>query len=101
MLSGDNEKSQSTEPFSLAGSGCAYLTTAASVVRKSIAIPGLLLASMAGGRAAMKLGTPGYDPFSPAGANFNATVDATVRDPISGTPAHRANLCEVRPVAVS
>ena len=49
----------------------------------------------------MKLGTPGYDPFSPAGANFNATVDATVRDPISGTPAHRANLCEVRPVAVS
>ena len=34
-----------------------------------------------------------------AGANFNRTVDATVRDPISGTPAHRANLCEVRPSA--
>jgi anaerobic selenocysteine-containing dehydrogenase len=48
-----------------------------------------------------ELGIPGYDPFSPDGANFNVTVDATVRDPISGTPAHRANLCEIRPVAVS
>jgi len=43
----------------------------------------------------------GYDPFSPAGANFNATVDPTVRDPISGTPAHRANLCQIVPVAMS
>jgi anaerobic selenocysteine-containing dehydrogenase len=46
-----------------------------------------------------ELGLPGYDPFSPEGANFNRTVDATIRDPISGTPAHRANLCEVRPAA--
>jgi len=38
----------------------------------------------------------GYDPFSADGANFNATVDPEVRDPISGTPAHRSNLCEVR-----
>ena len=30
------------------------------------------------------------------GANFNGMVDATVRDPISGTPEHRANLCEIR-----
>jgi anaerobic selenocysteine-containing dehydrogenase len=44
-----------------------------------------------------ELGVPGYDPFSPEGANFNRTVDATIRDPISGTPAHRSNLCEVRP----
>jgi len=42
------------------------------------------------------LGAPGYDPFSPDGANFNGTVDAGVRDPISGTPGHRANLCEIR-----
>ncbi|MCC7274601.1 MAG: molybdopterin-dependent oxidoreductase [Alphaproteobacteria bacterium] len=47
-------------------------------------------------QACDELGAPGYDPFSPEGANFNATVDATVRDPISGTPSHRANLCEVR-----
>ena len=43
-----------------------------------------------------ELQAPGYDPFSPEGANFNATVDPSVRDPISGTPAHRSNLCEVR-----
>jgi anaerobic selenocysteine-containing dehydrogenase len=43
-----------------------------------------------------ELAAPGYDPFSPAGANFNLTVDATDRDPISGTPSHRANLCEIR-----
>ena len=30
---------------------------------------------------------------------FNLTVDATMRDPISGTPEHRANLCEVRSLA--
>jgi anaerobic selenocysteine-containing dehydrogenase len=45
------------------------------------------------------VGAPGYDPFSSEGANFNATVDPAIRDPISGTPAHRANLCEVRPIA--
>jgi len=43
-----------------------------------------------------ELGVSGYDPFSPQGANFNGTVDATIRDPISGTPSHRANLCDVR-----
>jgi anaerobic selenocysteine-containing dehydrogenase len=42
------------------------------------------------------LGAPGYKAFSPEGANFNLTVDPTVRDPVSGTPSHRANLCEVR-----
>jgi anaerobic selenocysteine-containing dehydrogenase len=46
-----------------------------------------------------EVGAPSYDPFSPDGANFNATVDPTVRDPISGTPTHRANLCQVRLVA--
>jgi hypothetical protein len=30
----------------------------------------------------------GYDPFSSQGANFNGTVDAAIRDPISGTPSH-------------
>jgi anaerobic selenocysteine-containing dehydrogenase len=50
-------------------------------------------------QACAELGERGYDPFSDDGANFNRTVDATIRDPISGTPAHRANLCEVRPSA--
>jgi anaerobic selenocysteine-containing dehydrogenase len=40
---------------------------------------------------------PGYDPFSTAGANFNRTVDPASRDPVSGTPGHRAGVCEVRP----
>jgi anaerobic selenocysteine-containing dehydrogenase len=39
---------------------------------------------------------PAYDPFSPTGSNFNLTVDPSVRDPISGTVSHRANLCQVR-----
>jgi hypothetical protein len=43
-----------------------------------------------------ELGVTGYDLFTPEGANFNRTVDATVRDPVSGTPTHRANLCEIR-----
>ena len=42
------------------------------------------------------LGAAAYDPFSPDGANFNGTVDTSLRDPISGTPAHRTNLCELR-----
>lgn len=42
-------------------------------------------------------GAPGYDPFTPSGSNFNATVNPTARDPIGGTPALRANLCEIRP----
>ena len=47
-------------------------------------------------QACPELSAAGYDPFSLQGANFNATVDPRVRDPISGTPSHRANLCEVR-----
>jgi anaerobic selenocysteine-containing dehydrogenase len=46
-------------------------------------------------QACDELGEPGHDPFSVGGSNFNATVDATRRDPIGGTPAHRGNVCEV------
>jgi hypothetical protein len=53
---------------------------------------------MVGGTRAEILGVKGYDPFSPEGANFNGTIDA-IRDPISGTPAHRANVCEMRVAA--
>lgn len=48
-----------------------------------------------------ELAANGYDPFSAEGANFNATVDPTARDPISGTPAHRSNLCQITRVAAS
>jgi anaerobic selenocysteine-containing dehydrogenase len=43
-----------------------------------------------------ELGAGDSDPFNPNGTNFNLTVDATVRDPVSGTPSHRSNLCEVQ-----
>jgi anaerobic selenocysteine-containing dehydrogenase len=47
-----------------------------------------------------ELDASGYDPFSAQGSNFNLTVDPTVRDPISGTTAHRSGRCEVaRPAA--
>jgi anaerobic selenocysteine-containing dehydrogenase len=47
------------------------------------------------------VGTPGYDPFGPMGANFNLLVDPAALDPVSGTASHRAYLCEIRPVACS
>jgi hypothetical protein len=48
-------------------------------------------------QACAELGLPAYDLYSPEGSNFNFTVDATIRDPVSGTPEHRANLCQVSP----
>jgi anaerobic selenocysteine-containing dehydrogenase len=45
-----------------------------------------------------ELGIADSDPADPNGSNFNLTVDAAMRDPISGTPSHRFNMCEVRPV---
>jgi anaerobic selenocysteine-containing dehydrogenase len=46
-----------------------------------------------------ELGITGSDPTDPGGSNFNLTVDAAMRDPISGTPSHRYNLCEIRPLS--
>ena len=37
---------------------------------------------------------PGYDPFDADGSNYNLTLDPTNCDPISGTPEHRASLCQ-------
>jgi anaerobic selenocysteine-containing dehydrogenase len=46
-------------------------------------------------QAAPDANAPGYDPFSPAGSNYNLTVDPSARDPISGTTAHRSGWCDV------
>jgi anaerobic selenocysteine-containing dehydrogenase len=43
-----------------------------------------------------ELGVPGYDPFTPEGANFNLLIGNDTRDPISGTASLRAYLCEIR-----
>ncbi len=52
-------------------------------------------------QACDELGEAAYDPFSKDGANFNLTVDASILDPISGTPEHRANACNIRPFEAS
>lgn len=52
-------------------------------------------------QACAELGLPAYDLYSAEGSNFNFTIDATIRDPISGTPEHRANLCQVSPISAS
>jgi anaerobic selenocysteine-containing dehydrogenase len=50
-------------------------------------------------QACAEIGAPGYDPFGPMGANFNLLVGTATLDPVSGTPSHRAYLCEIRRVA--
>ncbi len=48
------------------------------------------------GQAASEIGAPGYDPFSPAGANYNLIIGNEAIDPISGSVPHRAYLCQIR-----
>ncbi|HEU4787220.1 MAG TPA: molybdopterin dinucleotide binding domain-containing protein, partial [Gemmatimonadaceae bacterium] len=47
-------------------------------------------------QACPEIGAPGYDPFSPDGANFNLIIGNDAVDPISGSVPHRAYLCQVR-----
>ncbi len=49
-------------------------------------------------QACPEIGAPGYDPFSPDGANFNLIIGNEAIDPISGSVPHRAYLCQIRPV---
>ena len=46
-------------------------------------------------QAGPAMGSPGYPVFGEGSANFNLLVDATEGDPVSGTPSHRALLCEI------
>jgi anaerobic selenocysteine-containing dehydrogenase len=46
-------------------------------------------------QACPDIGAPGYDAFSPDGANFNLIIGNGAIDPISGSVPHRAYLCEV------
>jgi anaerobic selenocysteine-containing dehydrogenase len=47
-------------------------------------------------QACPELGLPGYDPFSPDGANYNLIIGNEDIDPVSGSVPHRAYLCQVR-----
>jgi anaerobic selenocysteine-containing dehydrogenase len=46
-------------------------------------------------QACPEIGAPGYDPFSPDGANFNLIIGNEAIDPISGSVPHRAYLCQI------
>ena len=45
-----------------------------------------------------ELGMDGYDAFEPTGSNLNLLIGTSACDPVSGTPAHKSYLCEIRPV---
>lgn len=47
-------------------------------------------------QASPEIGAPGYDPFSPDGANFNLIIGNEAIDPVSGSVPHRAYLCQIR-----
>jgi len=47
-------------------------------------------------QACPEIGEPGYDPFSPEGANLNLIIGNAAIDPVSGSVPHRAYLCEIR-----
>lgn len=49
-------------------------------------------------QACDEIGAPGYDAFSPEGANYNLIIGNAWIDPVSGSVPHRAYVCEVRPV---
>lgn len=49
-------------------------------------------------QACPELGVPGYDAFSPDGANLNLIIGNEAIDPISGSVPHRAYLCQIRRV---
>jgi ferredoxin-NADP reductase len=45
--------------------------------------------------AAPDVGLPGYDPFSPAGSNYNLLIPADHVDPVSGSVPHRSLVCDI------
>jgi anaerobic selenocysteine-containing dehydrogenase len=47
-------------------------------------------------QACAEIDAPGYDSFSPDGANYNLIIGNGAIDPISGSVPHRAYLCQVR-----
>jgi anaerobic selenocysteine-containing dehydrogenase len=49
-------------------------------------------------QACNEIGAPGYDPFSPEGANFNLIIGNEAIDPVSGSVPHRAYICQIRRV---
>jgi hypothetical protein len=47
-------------------------------------------------QAAAEIRAPGYDPFSPDGANDNLLISYEAVGPVSGSVPHPAYLCQIR-----
>jgi anaerobic selenocysteine-containing dehydrogenase len=58
--------------------------------------PGVVCTQYGWWQACVELGLPGYDPFSPTGANANLLIANHTLDPISGSVGHRATRCRIR-----
>jgi anaerobic selenocysteine-containing dehydrogenase len=58
--------------------------------------PGVVCGQHGWWQACEELGAPGYDPFGPEGANYNALIGHDAVDPVSGSVPHRAYVCQVR-----
>jgi anaerobic selenocysteine-containing dehydrogenase len=58
--------------------------------------PGVAVGEHGYWQGCAELGAPGYDPFGPTSASYNMLIGTAVRDPVSGTPALRSYLCEIR-----
>jgi anaerobic selenocysteine-containing dehydrogenase len=61
--------------------------------------PGLVATQTGWWEPCEALGLPGYDPYSPRGANFGLIVGYEVKDEISGSIPGKSYRCRIRPVA--
>jgi anaerobic selenocysteine-containing dehydrogenase len=58
--------------------------------------PEVVCAQFGWWQACPPLDLPGYEAEGPGSANYNALIDTEITDPLSGAPALRSSLCEVR-----
>jgi anaerobic selenocysteine-containing dehydrogenase len=58
--------------------------------------PGVVCGQHGWWQACPEIGAPGYDAFSPDGANLNLIIGYAAIDPVSGSVPHRAYLCQIR-----
>ncbi len=61
-------------------------------------MPGVVSTQTGWWQECKELGLPGYDPFSPEGANFNSIIPNDDIDPITGSVPARSYLCRVKSI---
>ena len=61
--------------------------------------PGVVCGEHGWWQACPELDIPGYDAFSPEGANLNLIIGNDAIDPVSGSVPHRAYVCEIHRIA--